>query len=150
MAKMKRRVSQAPNETFFNEPTQDDYKLLAQRWVAVRDLARGEYRVALAQSLATIDVLQRMLDEDLVSGEGVLAIGVVLGRIMATSIAGLDWWAVTDDFGRDLSLRFKATTLRVNPVSIVWKRFSRKDAINLRGLFDSTSAEISRLSSVAD
>jgi hypothetical protein len=69
---------------------------------------------------------------------------------MATSIAGLDWWAVTDDFGRDLSLRFKATTLRVNPVSIVWKRFSRKDAINLRGLFDSTSAEISRLSSVAD
>jgi hypothetical protein len=94
-------------------------------------------------------ILQCALDGDLVNGEGVMAVGVAMGRIMATNIAGLDWWVVEDEFGRDVCLRFRATTLRVNPVSMISKRVSRKERPDILRLFEETKAKIEELAKSA-
>ena len=134
----------------FSEPTEQDYTLLAKRWVSIRSLAQEEYGIEIDQSPETLDVLQQILDNGLVNSEGVLAVGVVMGRVMARNIPGLDWWVVEDEFGRDLCLRYEATTLRVNPVSMIWKRVSRKEKLDVRGLFAATEAQIERLAGSTD
>ena len=106
----------------FSEPTEEDYRTLARNWQAVASLVREEYKTELDQSPASLDLLQRVRDDDLVGEEGYIALGVALGRIMAQNIPGLDWWTVVDEFGRSSCVRFQNTTLRLNPVSMVVKQ----------------------------
>jgi hypothetical protein len=134
----------------FSEPTEDDLKLLAERWGAVQTLAEEELETEIDQSPATLDVLQQILDGELVNHDGLLAVGVALGRVMATNIPGLDWWAVVDEFGRDLCLRYEQTTLRVNPVTMISKRVSRNEKVDVMELFQSTKLEIERLGGIVD
>jgi hypothetical protein len=134
----------------FSEPTEDDLKLLAERWDAVQTLANEELETEIDQSPATLDVLQRILDGELVNHDGLLAVGVALGRVMASNIPGLNWCAVADEFGRELCLRYEQTTLHVNPVAMISKRVSRNEKVDVMELFQSTKLEIERLGGIVD
>jgi hypothetical protein len=134
----------------FSVPTDADYTELAQSWMNVCALAKEEYDTDIDQSLDTLAVLQQILDNDLVNDDGVLAVGVAMGRVMAKNIPGLDWWVVVDEFGRDLCLRYRATTLRINPVSMISKRVSRKEIPNIAALFDATKAGVEKLAGRTD
>lgn len=134
----------------FSEPTEEDLKLLAERWGAVKTLAGEELETGIDQSPATLDVLQQILDGELVNHDGLLAVGVALGRVMEANIPGLSWWSVLDEFGKELCLRYEQTTLRVNPVTMISKRVSRNEKVDVMELFQSTKLEIERLGGVVD
>ena len=134
----------------FSEPSQEDYLFLAKNWQSVVVLVREEYKVELDQSLGSLDLLQRVRDDDLVGEPGYVALGVALGRIMAKNIAGLDWWVVVDEFGRDLCLRFQASTFRVNPVSMVVKRSAADKRLDFRELFELTRKKVHEVGPIAD
>jgi hypothetical protein len=134
----------------FSEPTEDDYRMLARNWQSIVSLVREEYKAELDQSPASLDLLQRVRDDDLVGEEGYVALGVALGRIMAKNIPGLDWWIVVDEFGRSSCVRFQNTTLRVNPVSMVVKRSASDARLSFRELFDATSRQIAELGARVD
>lgn len=134
----------------FSPLDDSDYKMLATRWAAIVSLAREECGIEIDQSLASLDVLQRVLDDDLVNEEGLLALGVVLGRIMAKNIANLDWWVVEDEFGRDLCLRYMETTLQVNPITMIAKRAERGETVNVRQLFTAVSNQVDRIAKQYD
>jgi hypothetical protein len=54
----------------FSEPLDDDYRMLARNWQAIANLVREEYHAELDQSPASLDLLQRIRDDDLVGDEG--------------------------------------------------------------------------------
>jgi hypothetical protein len=134
----------------FTEPTEAELVLLAQRWEAVQALAREELDVEIDDSVQTIDVLQRIIDRDLVSHDGLLAVGTALGRVMLKTIPGLEWWSVSDEFGQELCLRYEETTLRVNPITMVAKRVARNEPVNLLELYENINAEVVRVAKLVD
>jgi hypothetical protein len=125
-------------------PTADDTDRLASQWLSVSQLVRDVCGCELTQSLEGLDAIQRVLDEDEVGSDTYArqCLGVALGRIMATNIAGLDWWIVEDDFGRDACLRFKLTTLQLNPITMISKRLERGEQVSVRELFRLASKTI--------
>ena len=134
----------------FSEPTQEDKLFVARNWLSVERLIREDYKVELDRSLGSLDLLQRVRDDDLVGEPGYVALGVALGRIMVKNIAGLDWWVVVDEFGRDLCLRYQTSTLRVNPVSMVVKRSAPDKRLDFRELFELVRKKVHEVGPIAD
>jgi Domain of unknown function (DUF3806) len=134
----------------FTPPTEDDLRLLGERWTAIASLVEEELDSELDQTLDAVDLLQQILDRELVNGEGLLAVGVALGRIMAVNIEGLDWWAVQDESGRELCLRYEETTLLVNPISMIAKRLGHNEKVDVMQLFLLTQQQVAEIADQAD
>ena len=134
-------------------PEDPDYELLAEQWVSVANLVKEEYGAELDQSLEALGLLQRILDENLLDPTntfGLQCLGVALGKVMATNIAGLGWWIVEDELGNGPCLRYRETTLRLNPVTMISKRVERGEAVSVRGLFNDSVRELARLGDDVD
>lgn len=61
---------------------------------------------------------------------------MALGRIFARTIEGLDWWLVEDEYGRNICLRYRETTLRVNRITMISKRIERGEDVDVQHLYD--------------
>lgn len=136
----------------FSLPNDDDYSQLAEQWVAVTNLIEEEYGVPVDQSESAIELLQRVLDDDLVGDNeyGLQCLGVALGRIMATNIVGLDWWIIDDEYGRDPCLRYNETTFQSNPITMISKRVLDGIKVDVRSLYDQTKLAVSKFAPTAD
>ncbi len=135
----------------FSPPTEDDYGRLASQWLSVVNLVEEEYGVSLDQSEASLTLLQRILDDDLVgTGEyGLQCLGVALGRIMAHCNKDLNWWVVEDEFGRDLCIRYQRSTFRLNPITMISKRILRDEAVDVAELYASCLDEVAKTAPTA-
>ncbi|HCK84482.1 MAG TPA: hypothetical protein DHW63_08185 [Hyphomonadaceae bacterium] len=62
-------------------------------------------------------------------------LGVALGDALAFD-GRFNWVIVTDEFGRDPTLRWKATSLNVNALTMISKRVEAGDEVPLSDLWD--------------
>jgi hypothetical protein len=132
--------------TVFVAPSEDHLTEIARKWVAVDRLVNEEYGASLTSELATLALLQRVLDDDLVDvGYGMQCVEGVLGRIMAANIPGLDWAVAKDDLGIDICLRYADTSLCVFPIGMISKRIARGERVDVQDLYDATRTNISGL-----
>lgn len=123
----------------FTEPSDSDYRDLASKWVSARTLIEEEYGYELDQSLEDLKYLQRVIDDRLVDFKNRYALeclGVVLGRVMARNVQGLDWWIVDDEYGRDLVIRFGASTLLFNVLNLIAKPLSETGTVDASMVFN--------------
>ena len=124
----------------FSVPTEEDTRRLASQWLSMSRLVEGVLGHALTQELTDLDDLQSVIDQDEVDSSAYArqCLGVVLGRVMAKHIDGLDWWIVEDEYGRDPCLRYKHTTLQINPLTMISKRLERGEHVSVRRLYQHT------------
>jgi hypothetical protein len=136
----------------FSPPAPDDTKRLASQWLSVSRLAEEEFSRPLDQSLGDLEVIQKLLDDDVVdrSTYALQCLGVALGRVMACNIDGLDWWMAEDEHGRDPCLRYLETSLRVNPLTMISKRIERGEAVDVAWLFAQTKSSVAQLKGELD
>ena len=136
----------------FTPPKADDTTRLASQWLSASRLVEEECGRALTQSLDDLMQIQRLLDEDVVdrSGYALQCLGVALGRVMARNIDGLDWWIVEDEYGRDPCLRYRETTLRLNPITMISRRIERGERVDVRSLYRESEASIAKLKDDVD
>lgn len=73
------------------------------------------------------------------------SLGVAFGDVLATELP-LRWVMVTDEYGTDATLRFKATTVQINALTMISKRIERGQDVNLRELLRITREQLSSLS----
>ena len=91
--------------TFF-EPSDEDYTSLAQRWLSISHLIKEDYGYELNQSMEDLAYLQKVIDDGSIEVRNRYAtecLGLAFGRIIANNEEGMDWWAVEDDYGRDIA-----------------------------------------------
>lgn len=140
------------NDATFTPPTQEDTERLARQWLSISNLTQEEFGQPLTQSVEDLVLIQRLLDEDIVDRgtHALQSLGVALGRVMARTIPGLDWWIITDQYGTDPCLRFMKTTLQVNPLTMISKRIERGDVVDVRDLYDKTVTHVSKLREQVD
>lgn len=136
----------------FSVPDEADNLRLAKQWLAVVNLVKEDYGAQLDQSESALGLLQSILDDDLIGNNeyGLQCLGVALGRILATNVAGLDWWVVEDEFGRDLCLCYESSSFRCNPITMISKRVLRGEAVDVRRLYEQAVTMVREKGPAAD
>jgi hypothetical protein len=134
-------------EPRFSPPNPEDTKRLACQWLSVSRLAEKELSRPLDQSLGDLAAIQRLLDEEVIDRDtyALQCLGVALGRVMIRNIQGLDWWMVEDEYGRDPCLRYLATTIQFNPLTMISKRVERGEDVDVKHLFEQSRVTIAAM-----
>ena len=136
----------------YHAPPQEELTEIARKWVAVERLAAEEYRIQLTTEPTALFLLQRLLDEDVISRDpyALQCLGAVLGRIMAANIPGLDWILIEDETGKDMCLRYADTSLCIFPLTMISKRIERGEAADIADLYEQTRSDVQRLANEVD
>jgi hypothetical protein len=132
----------------FLEPSSDDYTSLAKCWLSVSNLIKEDYGYELNQSIDDLRYLQKVIDDGSIDSQDRYAtecIGVAFGRVLATNEEGMDWWAVVDDYGRDLVIRYKHTSLQIDAMHMIGKRLEDGVRVDVRELYDSLMDSVSEI-----
>jgi hypothetical protein len=116
--------------------------------VARLDEQRGFVSTLLANSFPTlhltrtksdIAILQKIIDSKVIKKEEtwkLQSLGVVFGDALASSVEGLAWCEVTDEYGTDPTLRYRQTTLQINALTMISKRVEEGKEVDLQDMAD--------------
>lgn len=146
-------IDKKEKQTAFFEPTDMDYQDLARKWLSAKNLIFKEYNYELNQSEMDLEYIQKAIDDELIDFQNDYALeclGVAFGRVFAKNIDGLDWWVVEDEFGRDIIMRYKKTSLRFNVIYMLGKRLSKGSKADVRWFYNRTLARLNELKHKVD
>jgi len=132
----------------FFEPSDEDYTSLARRWLSISNLVKEDYGYKLDQSIDDLEYLQRVVDDESIDAQDRYAtecLGVAFGRVLATNEEGMDWWVVEDDYGRDIVIRYKHTSLQIDAMHLIGKRLEDGIRVNVRELYDSLMDRVTEI-----
>ena len=102
-----------------------DLQYMQQQRDSLEDLAARNFgRQFTGSKDQDLELLQRLLDEDIVSGDQtreLQAMGIIMGDLLAEEL-DLDWVVFEDRLGRSRALRYKSTDNYLFPVTMISRR----------------------------
>jgi hypothetical protein len=69
------------------------------------------------------------------------SLGVAFGDVLASELP-LSWVMVTDEYGTDLTLRYKDKPVNINALTMISKRVERGEVVNLARLLQITHDQL--------
>lgn len=133
----------------FSELSHDDRTRLDQQRAIVAAAAKQRYGTSnLTKTAADLSVLQRLIDDKVfrkTQTYELQSLGIAFGDVLATELP-LRWVMVTDEYGTDPTLRFKATTVQINALTMISKRIEKDEKVNLSELLRITREQLASLS----
>lgn len=140
-------------EAIFSEPSKNDYDELARRWISIGNLIREEYGYEICQKLTDLVYIQKVIDDDLIDFQNwysLECLGVVLGRVLAKNVEGLDWWTVEDSFGRSLVIRYLESSLQIGVLQMLGKRLCDGDEVDVKWFYNWIISRVDELRNEVD
>ncbi|NGY04738.1 DUF3806 domain-containing protein [Solimonas terrae] len=122
---------------------------LAAKRAFVAALAEKHYGYRLSGTAKDLPVLQRIVDENLVSHENTAdlqALGVVFGDATAADI-NAEWKQVKDEYGENPVLKIRGKRAAIGALTIISKRIEDQGTVNVIMLHDNLVRDVKRLSS---
>lgn len=129
-------------------PNPEDLESLAHQVVHAGELAKDLTGRPLTGQLTDLDLLQRVLDSGRVEPEATYslqALGTAFGRVFIGDNPHYDWWMVEDDYGRDPSVQYKDTSLRIFPQTMISKRIEDGEEFRVRQLYEDLLEELEKI-----
>lgn len=120
-------------------PTEEDVDRLARQWLVAVRLVEEHTGESLDQSTADLARLQRLLDLGLLTADRtweLQCLGVAMGRVLARNVPGLDWAIVEDECGRDPTIRFRESSLRINVLTMISKRVEAGKPVSVAEMYE--------------
>jgi hypothetical protein len=141
------------DDATFSHLSESDHSSLAGKWFTIQNMVKDKFNYDLQQAEDDMPYLQRVIDEGLVDAKdwaGLKRLGVALGRALARTVDGLDWWVLEDQYGRDIVLRYRETSLQFNVLYVIGRRMSKGEKVNVRELFATLVAQAMKYRDVAE
>lgn len=133
----------------FSELSHEDRTRLDQQRAIVAAAAKQRYGTSnLTKTAVDLSVLQRLIDDKVfrkTQTYELQSLGIAFGDVLATELP-LRWVMVTDEYGTDPTLRFKATTVQINALTMISKRIEKDEKVNLSELLRITREQLASLS----
>ncbi len=118
-----------------------DRERLSHQRELVRREAEGRYGIKeLHRSEEDIPVLQALLDDNVFRPHQIYelqSLGIVFGDIFDAG-PRFSWTMVTDEYGRDATIRYAETTLLINALTMISKRVESGEIVDVRLLYEQT------------
>ena len=137
-----------PTEPKFTELAPEDISRLDKQRAVVASAAKQRYKTSeLTKTKSDLPTLQRLIDDKAFNRAQTYelqSLGIVFGDVLASELP-LRWVMVTDEYGTDPTLRFKATTIQINALTMISKRVERDERVNLSELLRITREQLGSL-----
>lgn len=120
-------------------PTDADIRYIASLVMESRQLVQDILGQELGVTLADLEKIQAVLDSGSVEPEATWALqslGVALGKIFVENHQGYDWWMVEDEYGRDVCVRYRDTSLLFFPQTMISKRLERGEKVSVQSIYE--------------
>ncbi|MFZ2824685.1 DUF3806 domain-containing protein [Hydrogenophaga sp.] len=91
----------------------------------------------LSGTKSDLQLLQQALDAKLLPKTAtweLQALGVVFGDVLVSTVPGLSWWQVEDEYGTDPTVRYRETSVQINVMTALSKRVEGGEAVNVEQL----------------
>ena len=122
----------------FSPLESDDIERLEVQREVAREAAREVLGVEAKAAVIDLRTLQAVVDARLFAPHQryeLQCLGVAFGDALAHD-GRFHWVIITDEFGRDPTLRWKDTSLNVNALTIISKRVEAGDEVALNEIWD--------------
>ena len=134
-------------EPKFSELSKDDAARLEQQRAVVAAAAKRSGTASLTGTKSDLPVLQRLIDDKVFKKSQTYelqCLGVVFGDVL-TSELPLRWMMVTDEYGKDPTLRFKKTTVQIHALTMISRRIERGEHVDVSELLRTTREQLAQI-----
>ena len=99
-------------------------------------------------SLDDLERIQKIIDSNKIPTENtqeLQSLGILFGKIFVNQATEYDWWIVEDDDGRDVCIRYKRTSLKIFPRTVISKRIEDSKEVNVPELFHNLKSHLAEI-----
>lgn len=120
-------------------PNHDDVTRIAQQLLHADSVVLSVAGKHLTGAVSDLVLVQKVIDTKAVEREATYslqALGIAFGIVFVNQNKNYDWWMVEDEYGRDPSIQYKETSIRVFPQTMISKRVEDGQTVNVREMYD--------------
>jgi hypothetical protein len=135
----------AASEPRFSELSHQNSERLNQQRAIIAAVAKQRYGRTLSRTKRDLPVLQQLIDDKVFKKSQTYelqSLGIVFGDVLVSELP-LRWVMITDEYGTDPTLRFKNTSLNINPLTMISKRVERDEPVDLSRLLQQNREALS-------
>jgi hypothetical protein len=140
-------LGQGPSGPKFDELSSKDTAQLDRQRALIADIVKQRYGSSLFRSTKDLPILQRLIDDAAFKKSQTYelqSLGVSFGDVLSSALP-LHWVMITDEYGTDPTLRYKRTSVNVNALTMISKRFERGERVNLSELLRITREQLTNI-----
>lgn len=122
----------------FSVPDEEWIEYIAQMLLLGHRISEELIGQEMDGSLADMERIQRILDSNQIPAtntQELQSLGIVFGTVFINETPGYDWWVVEDEYGKDVCIRYRESSLLVFPQTIISKRIEDGEEIDIMELF---------------
>ena len=133
--------------TFSELTPSDQLRLNKQRAVVLAELSKRYGAKGLTGTPADLHHLQRLIDDKVFNKAQtweLQSLGVAFGDVLANDL-GMHWVIVTDEYGIDPTLRYRDTSIQVNPLAMISRRVEDDVPVNFEAIRQGVHSRITEI-----
>jgi len=135
-------------EQVISAPDDEWIDYIARMWLLGSQISEQITGDKMNGSMDDLDRLQTIVDSAQIPinhSQELESLGIVFGKVFVNATANYDWWVMEDEYGKDVCIRYKETSLLIFPQTMLSKRIEDDDVLNVIDLFNDIRQELDRI-----
>ncbi len=135
-------------EQVISAPDDEWIDYIARMWLLGSQISEQITGDKMNGSMDDLDRLQTIVDSAQIQidhSQELESLGIVFGKVFVNATANYDWWVMEDEYGKDVCIRYKETSLLIFPQTMLSKRIEDGAVLNVIDLFHSIRQELDRI-----
>jgi hypothetical protein len=135
-------------EQVISAPDDEWIDYIARMWLLGSQISEQITGDKMNGSMDDLDRLQTIVDSAQIPidhTQELESLGIVFGKVFVNATANYDWWVMEDEYGKDVCIRYKETSLLIFPQTMLSKRIEDGAVLNVIDLFHSIRQELDRI-----
>ncbi len=135
-------------EQVISAPDDEWIDYIARMWLLGSQISEQITGDKMNGSMDDLDRLQTIVDSAQIQidhSQELESLGIVFGKVFVNATANYDWWVMEDEYGKDVCIRYKETSLLIFPQTMLSKRIEDGAVLNVIDLFNDIRQELDRI-----
>lgn len=135
-------------EQVISAPDDEWIDYIARMWLLGSQISEQITGDKMNGSMDDLDRLQTIVDSAQIPidhSQELESLGIVFGKVFVNATANYDWWVMEDEYGKDVCIRYKETSLLIFPQTMLSKRIEDGAVLNVIDLFNDIRQELDRI-----
>lgn len=135
-------------EQVISAPDDEWIDYIARMWLLGSQISEQITGDKMNGSMDDLDRLQTIVDSAQIPidhTQELESLGIVFGKVFVNATANYDWWVMEDEYGKDVCIRYKETSLLIFPQTMLSKRIEDGAVLNVIDLFNDIRQELDRI-----
>ncbi len=123
---------------------------IAKMWLLGNQISKDILEEEMDGTLADLSRLQKIIDSNGIPASNtqeLQSLGIVFGKMFVENTPDYDWWVVEDEYGKDVCLRYKETSLMIFPQTMISKRIEDSEELEITEFYKMLKQDLEQIKS---